>query len=96
MLATSNGRFIGLSTPAGKRGWFHASWTGSEDWHRIRVTADMCPRISKGFLAEELRELGAQRFSEEYGLEFLDPDEAVFPTHIIDAAFSEKVLPLWQ
>jgi hypothetical protein len=43
-----------------------------------------------------LRELGAQRFSEEYGLEFLEPDEAVFPTAIIDAAFTTEVLPLWN
>jgi hypothetical protein len=40
--------------------------------------------------------LGAQRFSEEYGLEFLEPDEAVFPTAIIDAAFTTEVLPLWN
>jgi len=88
---------IALTTPAGKRGWFFEAWTGTQDWHRVRVTAEDCPRISKEFLAEELRELGAQRFSEEYGLAFLDPDEAVFPTAIIDRAFSNKgVLPLWK
>lgn len=97
MLATSNGRLIALSTPFGKRGWFFESWmNGGDDWHRTRVAADQCPRISEQFLQEELRELGAQRFSEEYGLEFLDPDEAVFPTAIIDAAFSMEVQPLWN
>ena len=97
MLATSNGRLIALTTPAGKRGWFFDAWTGGEgDWHRTRVAASDCPRISQEFLDEELRELGAQRFSEEYGLEFLDPDEAVFPTAIIDAAFTPSVVPLWQ
>lgn len=96
MLATSNGRLIALSTPAGKRGWFHEAWTQGDDWHRIRVTADQCPRITQEFLNEELRELGTQRFSEEYGLEFLDPDEAVFPTAIIDAAFTPDVVPLWN
>lgn len=96
MLATSNGRLIALSTPAGKRGWFFESWTTGDDWTRIKVAASECPRISKEFLDEELRELGAQRFSEEYGLEFLDPDEAVFPTAIIAAAFTQEVVPLWQ
>jgi hypothetical protein len=86
---------IMLSTPFGKRGAFFEAWTGSDDWHRVRVTADQCPRISKQFLVEELRELGAMRFSEEYGLEFLDPDEAVFPSAIIDAAFTPEVVPLW-
>lgn len=97
MLATSNGRLIALTTPAGKRGWFFDAWTGDEDdWHRTKVAASDCPRISQAFLDEELRELGAQRFSEEYGLEFLDPDEAVFPSAIIAAAFTSEVLPLWQ
>jgi len=96
MLATSGGRLIMLSTPFGKRGAFYEAWTGDPSWHRVRVPADQCPRISKQFLEEELRELGAQRFSEEYGLEFLEPDEAVFPTAIIDAAFTNEVLPLWN
>jgi phage FluMu gp28-like protein len=96
MLATSNGRLIMLSTPFGKRGVFYDAWHGDESWHRVKVSADQCPRISKAFLDEELRELGAQRFSEEYGLEFLEPDEAVFPTAIIDAAFTTEVLPLWN
>ena len=84
-----------LSTPFGKRGAFHEAWTGDPSWYRVRVTANQCPRISKQFLEEELRELGAQRFSEEYGLEFLDPDEAVFPLAVIEAAFSPEVSPLW-
>jgi len=98
MLAVSEGggRLIALTTPAGKRGWFYEAWTGAEQWTRVRVAAEDCPRISKEFLAEELRELGQQRFSEEYGLAFLDPDEAVFSTAIIDAAFSNEVKPLWK
>jgi hypothetical protein len=98
MLATAKdgGRLIALTTPAGKRGWFHDSWHGDNSWQRIKVAASDCPRISKEFLAEELKELGAQRFSEEYELAFLDPDEAVFPVAIIDAAFTNKVLPLWS
>jgi hypothetical protein len=98
MMATSEGggRLIALSTPAGKRGWFYDAWTGAENWARVRVTAEDCPRISKEFLAEELRELGKQRFTEEYGLEFLDPDESVFSTAIIDQAFSNEVKPLWN
>jgi hypothetical protein len=94
--STGGGRLIALTTPAGKRGWFFDAWTGTDDWHRTRVSAADCPRITKEFLDEELRELGQQRFSEEYGLEFLDPDEAVFPTAIIDQAFTSEVRPLWN
>jgi Terminase large subunit, T4likevirus-type, N-terminal len=97
MMATSagGGRLIALTTPAGKRGWFHEAWFGAGDWTRVRVAATDCPRISAEFLAEELKELGAMRFSEEYELEFRDSDEAVFPGDIIAAAFTEKVTPLW-
>ena len=38
-----------------------------------KVPATECPCITKEFLEEELRELGALCFSEEYGLEFVDP-----------------------
>ena len=69
---------------------------GGDDWHRTRIAASDCPRITAKFLAEELRELGQQRFSEEYGLLFRDNEEAVFPHAIIENAFSQDVAPLWQ
>jgi hypothetical protein len=47
-------------------------------------------------LADERRELGAMRFSEEYELAFLEPDESMFPTAIIDRAFTADVRPLWS
>jgi hypothetical protein len=97
MLATkANGRLIALTTPAGKRGWFYDAWHGDGDWERVRVAASDCQRISKEFLDEELKELGAMRFSEEYGLEFRDSDEAVFPVAVIEAAFTKEVAPLWN
>jgi Terminase large subunit, T4likevirus-type, N-terminal len=99
MLATSKGggKFVMLSTPAGTRGAFYEYWaTGGDDWHRVEVPASACPRISKEFLDEELRQMGKQRFDEEYGLQFLDPEDAVFPEAIIDAAFTHEVVPLWQ
>jgi len=96
MLATrADGRLIALTTPAGKRGWFYEAWHGDGDWMRVRVAASDCPRISKEWLAEELKELGAARFSEEYGLEFRDDDEAAFPVAVIEQAFTTEVQPLW-
>jgi phage FluMu gp28-like protein len=99
MLATSKdgGKLVMLSTPAGTRGAFYEYWSaGGDDWHRVEVPASACPRISQEFLAEELRQLGQQRFDEEYGLAWLDPDESVFPGAIVDAAFTNDVVPLWQ
>ena len=87
---------VALSTPKGMRGWYYDAWNGTEDWHRVMVSATECPRISQEYLDEMLRKLGAQRFSEEFGLQFLDSNESVFPTHIIDRAFDAAVLPLWN
>ena len=96
MLATVNGSLLMLSTPAGKRGQFFKSWTeGGEDWRRVRVSASECPRLSKEFLAEELRELGPTMFKQEYELEFLSDAEALFNFNIIAAAFTDEVRPLW-
>lgn len=96
MLATkSKGKLIALTTPAGKRGWFYESWIGDASWTRVKVAASDCPRISKEFLDEELKELGAARFSEEYMLEFRDNDEAVFPVAVIERAFTHDVRALW-
>jgi hypothetical protein len=96
MLATVNGSLIALTTPAGKRGWFFEAWHGDADWHRVRVSASECPRISKEFLDEELKALGRMRFREEYELAFVDSDEAVFPGAVIEAAFTRRVTPLWS
>lgn len=97
MLATkSQGTLIALTTPAGKRGWFYEAWTKGEGWHRVRVPASDCPRISKEFLAEELKELGPARFSEEYDLVFRDAEEAIFPVALIERAFTKEVQPLWR
>jgi hypothetical protein len=96
MLATNAaGRLIALTTPAGKRGFFYEAWHGDNSWHRVRVAAEDCPRISPAFLAEELRELGPIRYSEEYGLQFVDSLTSAFPTTIIDRAFTSEVRPLW-
>src|SRR3954449_73520 len=42
-----------LSTPAGASGEFHRAWTSAEDWQRVQITADQCPRISAAHLAAE-------------------------------------------
>jgi len=97
MLATKpDAQLIALTTPAGRRGFFFDAWHGDGDWTRVKVTAAECPRISAEFLAEELRELGPQRFSEEYELVFRDSDEAAFLTGVIDKAISDEVEALWQ
>jgi hypothetical protein len=54
ILATTNGRFFALSTPSGKRGWWHEAWTQGDGWERISVKGSECPRVTHSPLTPEL------------------------------------------
>jgi hypothetical protein len=94
MLATTDGRFIALSTPKGKRGWFYESWiSGDDSWERISVKGVDCPRISASFLADEMKALGPLRFSEEYECQFVDSDSSAFSSTLIEQALTDDFEP---
>jgi hypothetical protein len=95
MLAVSGGRLIALSTPYGKRGWFHDEWHNESNWQRVRITAEQCPRITKEFLAEERRSLGSRWYRQEYDCEFVETVDAVFSMEDIQAARSSDIEPLF-
>jgi hypothetical protein len=96
ILATSGGRLIALSSPAGRRGWFWQADTLGEGWQKYRITADQCPRISPAFLADEMRELGPLRYAAEYECQYVDDETQVFSSELIDAAFRDDIPPLWS
>ena len=96
MLAVSGGRLVALSTPFGKRGWFHDEWTDLEnDWERVKVPAMECNRISPDFLRSERISLGPWWFRQEYLCSFEDAIDAVFRYEDIHAALVDDVKPLW-
>lgn len=85
MLAVSGGRLVALSTPWGRRGWFYESWTDPEqEWKRVKVTADDCPRITEAFLEQERREMPEAWFRSEYYCEFTDTLDSVFSMADVD------------
>lgn len=96
MLAVSGGRLIGLSTPFGKRGWFHQEWTGANPWGRVMITAQDCPRISAEFLAEEQAGMPESWFRQEYLCEFMDGTLQYFRTSLIERIFEGDARPLWK
>ncbi len=97
MLAVTNGRLIAMSTPWGRRGWWHKEWAlGGDNWKRFSLRAEDCPRISKEFLADEERALGPFLYRQEYLCEFLDDESSIFPTALIDAALTNEIEPLWR
>jgi hypothetical protein len=93
LAASENGRFICLSTPAGKRGFFHREWTTGQGWERITVKASECPRIKPEFLAEELATMGPMLYGQEYNCEFHDSELSVFNTDLIEAALTDDFEP---
>ncbi|MBA2520039.1 MAG: hypothetical protein H0V24_10260 [Chloroflexia bacterium] len=96
MLAVSGGQLVLLSTPFGKRGFFHHEWTeGGASWERTKITAHDCPRISAAWLAQERATIGDWWFSQEYLCSFEEAEDQLFHDHDIDAAFSDTIAPLW-
>jgi hypothetical protein len=80
MLAVSDGRLFCLSTPYGKRGFFHEAWSrGGADWHRIEVPAGRIGRIRPEFLAQERRALGLSWYRQEYECSFEALEGLVYP-----------------
>ncbi len=91
MLAVTNGKLILMSTPFGKRGHFYQEWSEGEEWEKIQIKADDCPRISKEFLESERRTLGEWWFKQEYMCEFMDSVDSAFRTEEIKRMFEEDV-----
>lgn len=92
MLITTNGRTAAFSTARGKRGWFWKEYTGdSPDWYRARVTAPDIPRISPDRLAKERSRIGEFMYRQEYLCEFLDNEDQLFGSDLVDAAVNPNL-----
>jgi hypothetical protein len=95
MLAVSKGRIVLLSTPFGKRGFFYHEWVeGGDDWKRVKVTANDCPRISPEWLEQERRTIGDWWHAQEYLCQFVDTLDQVFASAHIEAALDPGIKPL--
>ncbi len=97
MLAVSGGDILLLSTPFGKRGFFHHEWTeGGADWHRTKITAYECPRISSEWLEQERLSIPEHVFRSEYLVEFVETSDQVFSYDDISRAFETDALPFLE
>lgn len=80
MLAVSSGRLICLSTPFGKRGFFHEEWDhGAGRWRRFRIPWQDCPRIRPEFIEMEKRSMGDSWVRQEYECSFEALEGLVYP-----------------
>jgi hypothetical protein len=95
MLAVTQGDLVLLSTPKGKRGFYHHEWTEGLSWDRYSVDAYECPRITDEFLAEERVSLPPWRYRQEYELSFEETEDQVFSADMVARAITPEVLPLF-
>ena len=97
MLATGGGRLIAAGTAGARLGWFYEEFEqGGPFWHRWRITADRCSRISPAFLERERHSLPDRVFRAEYFCQWFDAEDQVFGAELIARAFSADVEPLLQ
>jgi len=87
MVATTGGRIIAMSTPAGRRGWWHEA-SLSNRWEHLTARAADCSRITSDFLEDELASLGPAAYEQEYCCSFADASGAAFSGDDIDALFA--------
>ena len=91
MMAVSEGKVFAIGTPHGKRGWFYNSWTNSDEFEKIKVTADQNPRISPEFLEQERKALGQYWYEQEYFCEFHQSGASLFRYDVIQRALCEDI-----
>jgi hypothetical protein len=89
-------RFVAMSTPWGRRGFFFDRWVSSDPgWLKIEIPAEKCPRIPAEFLEEQERELGPLLFDQEYRCQFVDAAETLFASELVEAAIDAGIKPLF-
>jgi hypothetical protein len=95
MLAVSGGRMIAISTPWGRRGWWHRACTDPLlGWSVTTVPATQCARISGEFLEQAKASMTDAEFRSEYECQFISGQGGLFSGDDIDAMVDPNVLPL--
>jgi hypothetical protein len=95
MLIVTRGRQLLMSTPRGKRGFFHDIWHEADvGWEKYMVTADQVPRIGGEDLEAYRRGMPEYGFRQEFYCEFLETEDSVFTYDMIMGAVTSDVTPL--
>jgi hypothetical protein len=66
-----------------------------DEWRRVMVTADQCPRIPREYLALEKATKGERYYNQEFACSFVDMVGAVFSAEDIQAMIDSDVQPLF-
>jgi len=91
MLGVANGDLWLLSTPWGKKGFFHDNWEyGGDAWVRFRVPVTEFSRIDSERLEMDRTQMGEAWFRQEYLCEFQATDAQMFDSDLVNAAVDEE------
>ena len=87
-LIATQGEQVLLSTPRGKRGFFHELWHSADDWMRVMVRSDEVGRIRDEDLEVFRRTMPEQFFRQEFYCEWLETEGSLFSYDDIEAALA--------
>lgn len=95
-----------MSTPNGKQGTFYNTWVANDDeninrwegiddeWHRVQVSWQDCPRISEEWISTQRRRWGDRYVRQEYECDFVEAEDQLFRNKDIEAMFGEEESPI--
>jgi hypothetical protein len=95
-LIATQGEQVLLSTPRGRRGFFHEIWHATprngygdrDDWQRVMVRSDEVGRIREEDLEVFRRTMPEQFFRQEFYCEWLETEGSLFSYDDIEAALA--------
>jgi hypothetical protein len=85
-LIATQGEQVLLSTPRGKRGFFHELWHSGDDWQRVMVRSDEVGRIREEDLEVFRQSMPEAFYRQEFYCEWLDIEGGLFSHEDIEAA----------
>ncbi|GIU71516.1 MAG: hypothetical protein KatS3mg003_0995 [Candidatus Nitrosocaldaceae archaeon] len=88
MISTTNGSIWMLSTPYSKDHPFYKAFTDSK-WSIHHVPSSANPLIKEEFLEEQRRFIGELAFKQEYEAEFVDDQNAFFPSNLVQKCIGD-------
>jgi hypothetical protein len=87
-LIATQGEQVLLSTPRGKRGFYHELWHSGDDWQRVMVRSDEVGRIREEDLEVFRQSMPEAFYRQEFECAWLDTEGGLFSYEDIESALA--------
>src|SRR5665647_1289880 len=92
----SGGRIVMLSTPWSYNNFYSDVWHNNDnDWHKVKITADDCPRITKEAIEIQRANMLSWQFDQELFCSFESSQTQLLSEQAIKSLFIEHV-EIWS